>query len=240
MKTPTTLNDIKLYHLELIELMNLQDDKDQRLKEIAILLDTDFETLYSLPLNDLNTIIKDIQWFYHLKPEDITPKYNFEYQGTKYQIQTDYGKLSGGQLIDIENFSKNFKNNWTLTKYIIAVCMYKEGDEKSYYKSQEEFNKSLEIVNELPLDIVYGFLSFFLHKKESLKTISDLTLQAKELIQNMDTYTKTSQESMDFYTVFGTFLGKILLGLMMLLGWMHMTFFLPCKSIWKRLLSKKK
>lgn len=239
-KIPQKLEDIKLYHLELISMMNLENDKDQRLKEVAVLLDIDFEELYNLPINDLKQIIIDISWFFNLKPEDIKVNTEFEYANEKYNIQVEYSKLTGGQLIDIETFYKTYTNEWTLAKHIIALCMYKNGDETSYSKTPDEFNKRLEIANELGLDIVYGFLGFFLNKRKNLKEVSQLISIVKESNQNLDTITQTSKENMDWLTQFGNYLGIILFNLIVCLGYLHQTFILPCKSIWKKMKLKLK
>lgn len=224
MNIPKQLSDIKLYHLELLTGLDFEDNKDRRLNEIAVICDTTLDELYNLSIKELQDVISEVEWFFLLTPEDVEMKFEFDVDGEKFELAKSYNDLTGGQFIDLNYYIENNKHNhWTVTKYMMAICS--KSDKNNIVGSLDELNRRVKIIENLGLDIVYGYATYFIEKKKSLNNLSTVisTITVQQSSQDSGHNITESGVGQGFFM---SIVGEIFLGLMICLGWVYQTFFL--------------
>jgi hypothetical protein len=244
MKIPKDLKDIKLSQLEKIADIIYDTETEQRLKEIAILCDTTYEELiHSTDIEATTKLLNEMKWFYQINPDDVQNVFSFQYQGIKYNLITEMNQLVFGQWVDLNAYIPMYQDNhWTLTKYIMALCSSIEGQEHSYPSTADELNKRLTIIENLSLDIVYGYTSYFLKKKMRWNNIQDMIMFLELNSQKMNTISsiQNTNKNMDGVQWFGNLLGKMLLKFLQFLGWTYLHVYLPSVSLIAKIISKLK
>ena len=239
MKIPKSLKDIKLKQLEQIADIDIENEKDRRLNEIAILCNITIDELYySTNIETITNSINELKWFYDLKSEDIVDCFEFTYNGIEYELIQEMNELTFGQWMDLDYYIQTHQANyWTLTKHIIALCSSIKNEKHSYPSTSKELSKRVLIIEDLPLDIIYGYTNYFLKKKMKWNNLQDLImyLELSSQNQNGQTTMKSITQSMDGQHMLGHFLAKMLLNLMMFLGWVYMTVYLPLVSLTQKI-----
>lgn len=244
MKVPKKLNDINLKQLELIaEIDEDIPNQEKRLKEIAILCHTSYDELYySKDIENLTKLIDELKWFYELKPSDIENDiFNFNYNGTEYKLIKELNELTFGQWVDLDYYiTDNQHNYWTMTKYIMALCSSIKGVEHSYPSNSNELSERVSIIENLTLDIVYGYTSYFLKKKEKLKSLSQVFSILNSQNQNGQLIGNPTMKNGDGNQWYMTLLMEMFLRSMILIGWIYIHVYLPCRLKMKEVLLKVK
>ena len=242
MKVPKSLEEIKITALEQIAVLENEDEKERRWKEIAILCNTDYnDMMQNQDIISVVSSINEIKWFYELDPESIEQKFEFEYEGIKYKLIKEMNELVFGQWVDITTYTELHQNNyWTATKYIIALCSSIEGQEHSYPKTEKELLERLNVIENIGLDVIYGYTSYFNLKKKAWKNLSNLSLQLNSIQQNIVDSGQDTIKNGAGQGFFMTYVGVILLILMICVGWIYTKCYIPLVSKMKGLRSNKK
>lgn len=241
---PKSLKDIKLKQLEMIA--DIDDDcqlSERRLKEFAILCNIDYNELYySRDLKEVTKLINDLKWFYEIKLLDIEQNvFEFKYEDVEYVLMKEMNELTFGQFVDLDYYIvENQDNHWRLTKYIMALCSSIKGKEHSYPTNQKELQERLSIIENLSLDIVYGYTSYYLKKKVIVKELSHLysTLSSQQV--NMESSGKSTTKNGAGQRWYMTLLQAILLTFFLLIGWTYIHVYLPCRLKMSEVLLKLK
>jgi hypothetical protein len=232
MKIPKELKDIKLKQLELIaDIDENSTSQERRLKEIAILCDMDYNDLYySKDINTVTKLIDDLKWFYQLTTNDINQDvFEFTHDNVNYKLITEMNQLTFGQWVDLDYYiSENQNNYWTMTKYIMALCSSINGVDHSYPSTSNDLSERVSVIENLSLDIVYGYTSYFLKKKDKLKELSQVYSILNSQNQNGETIGNPTIKNGDGQAWYMTWLMAMFLGLMMLIGWTYIHVYLPC------------
>lgn len=237
---PKKLNDIKLKQLELIA--NIDENstlQEKRLKEIAILCNIDYNDLYySKDVNSVTNIMNELKWFYELTPQDINQDiFEFTYDNVNYKLVKDMNELTFGQWVDLDFYiSENQDNYWTMTKYIMALCSSINGVDHSYPSTSNELSERVSIIENLSLDIVYGYTSHFLKKKTKLKELSQVYSILSSQNQNGEAIGNPTTKNGDGQRWYMTWLMAMFFALMMSIGWIYIHVYLPCQLKMKEVL----
>jgi len=244
MKIPKKLNDINLKQLESIadidENVTLQE---RRLKEIAILCNIDYNDLYySKDVKSVTNAMNELKWFYELTPQDINQDvFEFTHDNINYKLIKEMNELSFGQWVDLDYYiSQNQENYWTMTKYIMALCSSINGVDHSYPSTSNDLSERVSVIENLPLDIVYGYTSYFLKKKDRLKELSQVYSMLNSQNQNGQDIGNPTMKNGDGQAWYMTLLMEMFLGLMMSIGWIYIHVYLPCQSRMKEVSLKVK
>jgi hypothetical protein len=234
MKIPKELKDIKLKQLESIanidETTSLQE---RRLREIAILCNMDYNELYySKDIKTVTKLIDDLKWFYQLTIDDINQDvFEFNVNNINYKLCQEMNELTFGQWVDLDFYiSENQNNYWTMTKYIMALCSSINGVDHSYPSTANDLSERVSIIENLSLDIVYGYTSYFLKKKDRLKELSQVYSMLNSQNQNGQVIGNPTIKNGDGQAWYMTWLMAMFLGLMMSIGWIYIHVYLPCQS----------
>ena len=233
MKIPKELKDINLKQLELIsdidENATLQE---RRLKEIAILCNMDYNELYySKDVKTVTKLIDELKWFYELSPQNIEQDiFEFNVNNINYKLIKEMNELTFGQWVDLDYYiTENQNNHWTMTKYIMALCSSINGVEHSYPSTSIELSERVSIIENLTVDIVFGYTSYFLKKKDRLKELSQVYSILSSQNQNGQDIGNLTIKNGDGQAWYMTLLMQMFLGLMMLIGWTYIHVYLPCQ-----------
>jgi|688.fasta_scaffold03657_7 hypothetical protein len=244
MKIPKELKDIKLKQLELIaDIDENVTTQERRLKEIAILCNMDYDELYySKDIKTVTNAMNDLKWFYQLTTDDINQDvFEFNVNNINYKLIKEMNELSFGQWVDLDYYiSDNQENYWTMTKYIMALCSSINGVDHSYPSTSNELSERVSIIENLSLDIVYGYTSYFLKKKDRLKELSQVYSMLNSQNQNGQVIGNPTIKNGDGPQWYMTLLMEMFLGLMMLIGWTYIHVYLPCQSRMKEVSLKVK
>ena len=234
MKVPKSLTEIKLTQLEAIA--NIGEnvtEQERRLKEIAILCNVDYNDLYyQSDINTVSKVIADLKWFYDLKLTDLKQDVTeFIVDGVQYQLIKDMNELKFGQWVDLDYYiAENQDNYWTMTKYIMALCSSIKGKEHSYPSTQSELAERVSIIENLSLDIVYGYTSMYLKKKENLRELLEVYSILSSQNQSGENTGNLTTKNGDGQPWYMTWLMVMFLGSMMSIGWTYTHVYLPCRS----------
>jgi hypothetical protein len=244
MKIPKELKDINLKQLESIanidETTSLQE---RRLREIAILCNMDYDELYySKDIKTVTNAMNDLKWFYQLTTDDINQDvFEFTHDNVNYKLIKEMNELTFGQWVDLDYYiSDNQENYWTMTKYIMALCSSINGVDHSYPSTSNELSERVSVIENLSLDIVYGYTSHFLKKKDRLKELSQVYSILNSQNQNGQVIGNPTIKNGDGQAWYMTLLMQMFLGLMMLIGWTYIHVYLPCQLKMKEVSLKVK
>jgi hypothetical protein len=244
MKIPKELKDINLKQLESIsnidETTSLQE---RRLREIAILCNMDYNELYySKDVKSITKLIDDLKWFYQLTINDIKQDvFEFNVNNINYKLCQEMNELTFGQWVDLDYYiSENQNNYWTMTKYIMALCSSINGIDHSYPSTANDLSERVSIIENLSLDIVFGYTSYFLKKKTKLKELSQVYSMLNSQNQNGQVIGNPTIKNGDGQAWYMTWLMAMFLGLMMSIGWIYIHVYLPCQSRMKEVSLKVK
>ena len=244
MKIPKELKDINLKQLESIT--NIDENaslQERRLKEIAILCNMDYNELYySKDVKTVTKLIDDLKWFYQLTTDDIKQDvFEFNVNNINYKLCQEMNELTFGQWVDLDFYIQENQNNyWTMTKYIMALCSSIKGVEHSYPSTANDLSERVSIIENLSLDIVYGYTSYFLKKKDKLKELFHLYSMLNSQNQNGQVIGNHTIKNGDGQAWYMTWLMEMFLGLMMLIGWTYIHVYLPCQLKMKEVSLKVK
>jgi hypothetical protein len=244
MKVPKELKEINLKQLELIsdidENATLQE---RRLKEIAILCNMDYNELYySKDVKTVTKLIDELKWFYELSPQNIEQDvFEFNVNNINYKLIKEMNELTFGQWVDLDYYiTENQNNHWTMTKYIMALCSSIKGVDHSYPSTSIELSERVSIIENLTVDIVFGYTSYFLKKKDRLKELSQVYSILSSQNQNGQDIGNPTIKNGDGQAWYMTLLMEMFLGLVMSIGWTYIHVYLPCQLKMKEVSLKVK
>jgi hypothetical protein len=233
MKIPKELKEINLKQLELIsDIDENSTTQERRLKEIAILCNMDYNDLYySKDIKIITNAMNDLKWFYELSPQNIEQDiFEFNVNNINYKLIKEMNELTFGQWVDLDYYiTENQNNHWTMTKYIMALCSSIKGVDHSYPSTSIELSERVSIIENLTVDIVFGYTSYFLKKKDRLKELSQVYSILNSQNQNGEIIGNPTIKNGDGQAWYMTLLMQMFLGLMMSIGWTYIHVYLPCQ-----------
>jgi len=223
MKYPKQLKEITIEQMENIALIDTEDDNRRRLQEVAILCNTDYESLINdTDIEKVNELINGVKWFYDLQMEDIgEPVFEFNHKGINYSLVKELSELTFGQWIDLDLLITNNQDNaWAMTRFIIT-CLSKSDKQKAYFKDPKDLYNRADEFKSLTLDKVFNYTSYFFKKKRKWNQLSLLSSTLNLESQSMDISTISTTTNGDGQGFFMTLLAKILLNSIVLVGWIY-------------------
>jgi hypothetical protein len=176
---------------QFIELNNIDKDlMDNKyeffIQQLAILCNADPDVIAKIPMNELNGIINILQNF---NEETLNKEYQkkFKLDGVSYGIIPDMNKLSLGEWIDLEEFSKDIINNIHIILAILYRPIIKSNILIPYqiesYDSDNLNDRAKLFKDNLTIDKVYSAAVFF-------------CLIGKEFINPLKTYSESLMNKM--------------------------------------------
>ena len=156
-KIPEKLSDIKLKDYQKYIDIDFKDiDKEfYYVKLLDIFYNINFEYYNKMKSSDVNLLINNIVSILNTKVDLIR---TFTLVGQEFGFQPNLDDITFGELVDLENVKKINETMGVLFRPIIN----KKGD-KYNIESYEGYTKYSNLFNDMPLDVVYGALGFFLN-----------------------------------------------------------------------------
>lgn len=147
--------------------------KNLTVEEVGLLSKRDFNELVIQVEKELTNIT--------LSKEPIK---EFIYDDKKYTVDTSIFDGNVNLFRDYEALCKRYKDkNFMLFKHIVALLFYTKGDE---VYTTSRYNKNLDIVDELPVEIVFSISNFFLSLLQSWKQFSQTFSEAQTYLPKME------------------------------------------------------
>ena len=174
---PTSLNDITLNQYQ--QWLKIADKKEMdnflQQKLIEIFCNIPLKTVTGIKATDADVIVNDIL---KLFKEESPFKDRFTLNGVEYGFIPDLNNMSLGEYVDLDNLLSEWEQMHIAMNVLFRPITYKK---KNKYLIQEYEAKENANMKQMPLDIVFGAMTFF------------LTLN-KELQKNILSYLATQTE----------------------------------------------
>ena len=161
-----------------IELMNAASAYEKPIEAhiamIALMLDTDIDTVKSLPLATIEKI--DIAWIYKPQQDFGVDTEIVAQNGLTYCIAANPMNMTFGQWIDYDQVSRvDALNTFEKIPYILSFILIEKG--KEYGKESLNASQKIELMRNLSMDKAMGIINFFLlaslHSKIHLANYSE-------------------------------------------------------------------
>lgn len=176
-KIPEKLSDIKLKDYQKYIDIDFKD-KDKEfyyVKLLDIFYNINFEYYNKMKSSDVNLLINNIVSILNTKVDLIR---TFTLVGQEFGFQPNLDDITFGELVDLENVKKINETMGVLFRPIIN----KKGD-KYNIESYEGYTKYSNLFNDMPLDVVYGALGFFLSLSLDLLNSTRKSMEAMAMEQ---------------------------------------------------------
>tara|TARA_R100001460_G_scaffold46164_1_gene83622 strand:- start:1433 stop:2059 length:627 start_codon:yes stop_codon:yes gene_type:complete len=174
---PTSLNDITLNQYQ--QWLKIADKKEMdnflQQKLIEIFCNIPLKTVTAIKATDADTIVNDIL---KLFKEESPFKDRFTLSGVEYGFIPDLNNMTLGEYVDLDNLLTEWEQMHIAMNVLFRPITYKK---KNKYLIEEYEAKENANMKQMPLDIVFGAMTFF------------LTLN-KELQKNILSYLATQTE----------------------------------------------
>ena len=174
---PTSLNDITLNQYQ--QWLKIADKKEMdnflQQKLIEIFCNIPLKTVTAIKATDADSIVNDIL---KLFKEESPFKDRFTLSGVEYGFIPDLNNMTLGEYVDLDNLLTEWEQMHIAMNVLFRPITYKKKNKYliEEYEAKENTNMKL-----MPLDIVFGAMTFF------------LTLN-KELQKNILSYLATQTE----------------------------------------------
>lgn len=162
MRIPKDWSEITLGQFQELASLKEEDEINNIASKIAILTDTDTDTIRNLPLKDFYEVSGNFNFIKENIPTDWQPR--FEFEGKRYGFIPDLTFISTGEWLDAEAFKQDVTEN--LHNYAALLwrpIVSEEGDE---YQIKEHtttgFTGRANLFKKLPITFIQGGLVFFL------------------------------------------------------------------------------
>jgi hypothetical protein len=167
--------------LEIQAILKLESDVlDREMKILAVVYNKTFDEIQAMPITKLKSaVIATAPLLTDFKTS--FPK-TFRIDGIKYQIETNFSKVTGGQYVDI----KTLDSDGGLSQiHILCAIMCRPVKEKSY--DGEKVPARAELFYEkLDINIAHPLMVFFFHQYKLLNEIivDFLSVEAQKIALN--------------------------------------------------------
>jgi hypothetical protein len=178
------------------ELTTIQRDNDIStiIERIAVLADTDPESVRQLPIPQFRELTKQIEWVMDKPQPDMN--YRFELDGKRYGIIPDLNFISTGEWADIENWKDKSIENLHFICALIYRPITKESDDEWEIESHKPqgFMKRAELFRKkLTIDHVFGAVLFFSASGiQFIEIITDYLEDESKVVTKKKTSKKTT------------------------------------------------
>jgi len=193
MKVATKWSEITLHqYIEVVEVSSVDmDEIDKQVKIIAILSKESEDKILDLTLTQIKELAKVTQFIY-TPPLSGAIKQLIKINGKKYSVNHYMNKLSGGEFIDLSNYTKDKETVTNNLPFIISIFlhpvnMFGQKKRKYYDKNGKgEWCQKLESRNDTAKEIrdsmlmsdVFALSGFFLKLWDALiKTTADYSIE---------------------------------------------------------------
>lgn len=172
-KLPTSLKDIKLREYNKYSALDFKDKDEEYLRSnlIDIFYGISYEKYKKLKSYDVNLMINNVTNLLSIKECPLIR--TFKLRGLEFGFIPNLDDITFGELIDLES-SKNIQD----TMAILYRPIIKKRKDKYAIEEYEAFTKYNTLFLDMPLDVVYGSLFFFINLNlEIIKYIEKFTIQ---------------------------------------------------------------
>ena len=170
-------------------LVSSDEEIDKNVQLLAVLTETDEDTIGDLPLSEFQQLIADSAFL--STPPAITPltTTKFKFGENEYELQTNLQLMSAKQFIDYQNFSINYSKN---RKYLIACFLLPKGKRK-YADGYDVADVAADVEKNMSMIEVIRICNFFLQRYNAL-TMATLSLQIKKMKREMKKEKETARK----------------------------------------------
>ena len=162
---PTSLNDITLNQYQ--QWLKIADKKEidnfLQQKLIEIFCNIPLKTVTAIKATDADAIVNDIL---KLFKEESPFKDRFTLSGVEYGFIPDLNNMSLGEYVDLDNLLTEWKQMHIAMNVLFRPITYKK---KNKYLIEEYEAKENANMKQMPLDIVFGAMTFFLTLNKELR-----------------------------------------------------------------------
>ncbi len=162
---PTSLNDITLNQYQ--QWLKIADKKEMdnflQQKLIEIFCNIPLKTVTAIKATDADAIVNDIL---KLFKEESPFKDRFTLNGVEYGFIPDLNNMTLGEYVDLDNLLSEWQQMHIAMNVLFRPITYKKKNKYliEEYEAKENANMKL-----MPLDIVFGAMTFFLTLNKELR-----------------------------------------------------------------------
>lgn len=162
---PTSLNDITLNQYQ--QWLKIADKKEidnfLQQKLIEIFCNIPLKTVTAIKATDADVIVNDIL---KLFKEESPFKDRFTLNGVEYGFIPDLNNMTLGEYVDLDNLLSEWEQMHIAMNVLFRPITFKK---KNKYLIKEYEAKENANMKEMPLDVVFGAMTFFLTLNEELR-----------------------------------------------------------------------
>lgn len=190
-KLPDNWNEVSLNdYIEIVDVIQIDmDELDKQIKVISILSKVSEDYLLKLSLTDIKKLIVHIGFIY-TQPKGIKPPNTITLKGIVYNVNYDLRSITGGEYIDLCEYSKDAKEVTKNLPNILAIFIKPKAKEcyevvqgKKVQTNESRNNIAKLLLDEMNMQDVLAMSSFFLRSWEALTkaTVNYLEKQNKKI-----------------------------------------------------------
>lgn len=213
-KMPNNWDELKLYqYMQTLDISeNENKDDDNMIKLISILSDIPEQLILDIPYTQYYEIENACRFL--LEGFDEKPTYTFTLNDIKYGMDFEIEKMSTGEFLDLDFFSKNPNENLHFINAILYRPIIKEDGRKNFpqytiekYDSKSVLDRAEIFKNEMPAKYALSSSVFFslvgLNYLTSMEDFSslDLSNQMKKSTSKKKNIKKISTKNGDGNTI---------------------------------------
>jgi hypothetical protein len=186
---PDKLSEITLDQYQRFTKLNTKENEGSSFllhKMIEIFCNVDLKDIATIKYTDVQKITLHLNKVFDTKT-DLIP--TFVLKGKEYGFIPQLDEMSFGEYIDLDNYLGDWDNMHKAMSVLYRLVKFKK--ENKY--QIEDYNKSNDIMKEMPLDVALGAMVFFYHLNSELLQITmnflskeipkELTYQQKQILE---------------------------------------------------------
>ena len=148
------------------------DDRKKTIKSIALLCNTTETIIKTMDFKDLKEIMEIISALVNTEPNKLMFKKRFKFDNEEYGFIPNLSKLTTGEYIDLETYTKNPIENLHVIMSILYRKITFKRNERYAIEDYDPDQFKEELFKNCPMDIALSSLGFFLTLGEKLAKIS--------------------------------------------------------------------
>lgn len=190
-KLPDNWSEVSLNdYIEIVDIVNIDmDELDKQIKVVSILSKVNEDYLLKLSLTDIKKLIQHIAFIY-TQPKGVKPPNTVTLKGVTYNVNYDLRTITGGEYIDLCEYTKEAKDVTRNLPNILAIFINPKAKEcyevvqgKKVQTNESRNNTAKLLLDGMNMQDVLAMSSFFLRSWEALTiaTVSCLEKQNKKI-----------------------------------------------------------
>ncbi len=190
-KLPDNWSEVSLNdYIEIVDVTQIDmDELDKQIKVISILSKVNEDYLLKLSLSDIKKLIQHVSFIY-TQPKGVKPPNTVTLKGVTYNVAYDLRTITGGEYIDLCEYSKEAKDVTKNLPNILAIFIKPKAKEcyevvqgKKVQTNESRNNTAKLLLDEMNMQDVLAMSSFFLRSWEALTiaTVNYLEKQNKKI-----------------------------------------------------------